>query len=156
MQAGKAKTGNLKGEEVGIVDQITIVGTADPNLQRANVLMRLNRNPVVGDKFSSRHGQKGVLSQLWPDVNMPYAERTGMRPDLIINPHAFPSRMTIGMLIESMGSKAGALTGRNKRTATVLLCVGSIEGYARAASDCCYYWRTCASEVAVCGRRRTD
>ena len=42
---------------------------------------------------------------------MPYAAKTGMRPDLIINPHAFPSRMTIGMLIESMGAKAGALTG---------------------------------------------
>jgi hypothetical protein len=47
----------------------------------------------------------------WPDINMPYAARTGMRPDLIINPHAFPSRMTIGMLLESMGAKAGALTG---------------------------------------------
>jgi DNA-directed RNA polymerase I subunit RPA2 len=47
----------------------------------------------------------------WPDINMPFVAATGMRPDLIINPHAFPSRMTIGMLIESMGAKAGALTG---------------------------------------------
>lgn len=77
--AGKAKTGNLKGEEVGVVDQVAIVGTADPNLQRANILMRLNRNPVIGDKFSSRHGQKGVLSQLWPDINMPFVAKTGMR-----------------------------------------------------------------------------
>ncbi|CAL5224064.1 g6689 [Coccomyxa viridis] len=108
---GKAKTGNLKGEEIGMVDQIAIVGTSDPSLQRANILMRLNRNPVIGDKFSSRHGQKGVLSQQWPDINMPVVASTGMRPDLIINPHAFPSRMTIGMLLESLVSKAGALGG---------------------------------------------
>ena len=77
--AGKAKTGNLKGEEVGMVEQVAIVGTADPSLQRANILMRLNRNPVIGDKFSSRHGQKGVLSQQWPDTDMPFVAATGMR-----------------------------------------------------------------------------
>jgi DNA-directed RNA polymerase I subunit RPA2 len=79
--------------------------------QRANIRMSFNRNPVIGDKFSSRHGQKGVLSIQWPDTDMPYAASTGMRPDLLINPHAFPSRMTIGMLVESMAAKAGALTG---------------------------------------------
>ena len=73
--------------------------------------MRYNRNPVIGDKFSSRHGQKGVLSFQWPDEDMPFCGATGMRPDIIINPHAFPSRMTIGMLVESMASKLGALTG---------------------------------------------
>ena len=77
--AGRAKTGALKGEEVAIVDQVALVGTGGPGLQRANVLLRLNRNPVIGDKFSSRHGQKGVLSQLWPDVNMPFVAATGMR-----------------------------------------------------------------------------
>ena len=77
--SGKAKTGNLKGEEIGMVDQVAIVGTSDPSLQRANILMRLNRNPVIGDKFSSRHGQKGVLSQQWADINMPVVASTGMR-----------------------------------------------------------------------------
>lgn len=69
--AGKSITGALKGEEIAVVDQPAIVGMAEPTLQRANVLLRLKRNPVVGDKYSSRHGQKGVLSQLWPDSNMP-------------------------------------------------------------------------------------
>merc|ERR1712187_237889 len=51
-------------------------------------------------------------SKLWPDIDMPFSARTGMRPDIIINPNAFPSRMTIGMLLESLASKAGALEGK--------------------------------------------
>eukprot|EP00798_Chlamydomonas_sp_ICE-L_P010691 gene10691-12383_t len=145
---GRFKAHKLKGEEVGYVDQITVVGKkGNTLLQQANVKMRFNRNPQTGDKFASRHGQKGVLSVQWPDTDMPYCAATdyrnpqtgdkfashlgqkgvlsvqwpdtgmpycataGMRPDLLINPHAFPSRMTIGMLIESMGAKAGALNG---------------------------------------------
>ncbi|KAL0379916.1 UNVERIFIED_CONTAM: DNA-directed RNA polymerase I subunit [Sesamum angustifolium] len=77
----------------------------------ANIRLRHPRNPIIGDKFSSRHGQKGVCSQLWPDTDMPFSGVTGMRPDLIINPHAFPSRMTIAMLLESIAAKGGALHG---------------------------------------------
>lgn len=73
--------------------------------EQANIRFRHPRNPVIGDKFSSRHGQKGVCSQLWPDIDMPFSGVTGMRPDLIINPHAFPSRMTIAMLLESVAAK---------------------------------------------------
>ena len=57
-------------------------------------------------------GLSSDLSFLWPEEDLPYCERTGVRPDILINPHAFPSRMTIGMLVESMASKAGALSGR--------------------------------------------
>ena len=78
--AGRYKKGKVKGEEVATVEQVALVGAGrQPGAQRANVLLRFNRNPVVGDKFSSRHGQKGVLSQLWPDVDMPFAPATGMR-----------------------------------------------------------------------------
>lgn len=109
-------TSKLKGEEQAVVQQVTLVGKGGRGrkhepVSHANVTLRLNRNPCIGDKFASRAGQKGVLGAQWPDVDMPYCARTGMRPDLLINPHAFPSRMTIGMLLESMASKAGAMGG---------------------------------------------
>lgn len=74
------------------------------------ITMRVPRNPTIGDKFASRHGQKGILSKLWPAEDMPFTE-SGMVPDILFNPHGFPSRMTIGMLIESMAGKSAALHG---------------------------------------------
>ncbi|MEW5309998.1 MAG: hypothetical protein WDW38_001834 [Sanguina aurantia] len=128
--SGKHKAAPLKGEEVGVVDQVTVVGVKGKTneIQKAHIRMRFNRNPVLGDKFASRHGQKGVLSILWPDVNMPFCPSTGIRPDLIINPHAFPSRMTIGMLVESLVSKGGALKGEHVDASPFQRCDGKALG----------------------------
>ncbi|KAF2711605.1 beta and beta-prime subunits of DNA dependent RNA-polymerase [Pleomassaria siparia CBS 279.74] len=101
-----------KEDEVAFVEEVRIIGSEsglDP-CQKISIKLRVPRSPVIGDKFSSRHGQKGVLSQKWPAVDMPFSE-SGIQPDVIINPHAFPSRMTIGMFVESLAGKAGALHG---------------------------------------------
>ncbi|KAF7302187.1 DNA-directed RNA polymerase subunit beta [Mycena indigotica] len=109
---GRTRFAKYKGDEMAIVDQVRMLGSdaGDSELQKIQVTLRITRSPVIGDKFSSRHGQKGVCSQKWPAIDMPFSE-SGMQPDVIINPHAFPSRMTIGMLVESMAGKAGAMHG---------------------------------------------
>jgi DNA-directed RNA polymerase I subunit RPA2 len=101
-----------KEGETTFVEEVRVIGDESGNTpaQMISVKFRVPRSPVIGDKFSSRHGQKGVCSQKWPSIDMPFSE-SGIQPDTIINPHAFPSRMTIGMFVESLAGKAGALHG---------------------------------------------
>jgi len=109
---GEVKPTKHKEKERACVQTVRLIQSnpTTNSLVKVSITLRIPRNPVVGDKFSSRHGQKGVMSSFWEQENMPFSE-SGISPDLIINPHAFPSRMTIGMLVESMAAKAGALHG---------------------------------------------
>lgn len=108
---GVEKSKYYKDLEHSFVESVTVASAQENDLQTlVGAKLRYNRNPVVGDKFSSRHGQKGVMSILWPQTDMPFSEQ-GLTPDIIINPNAFPSRMTIGMLIESLAGKAHCFLG---------------------------------------------
>jgi DNA-directed RNA polymerase II subunit RPB2 len=98
-----------KKGQLGVVDKSFI--TEDEEGKRiAKVRVREVRIPTFGDKFSSRAGQKGTIGMVIPEENMPF-NKNGIRPDIIINPHALPSRMTIGQLIESVVGKACAMHG---------------------------------------------
>ena len=98
-----------KKGQLGVVDK-TFITDGEEGTRIAKVRVREMRIPNIGDKMASRAGQKGTIGLVIPEADMPFT-RDGVRPDLIINPHAIPSRMTIGHLVECIIGKAAAVYG---------------------------------------------
>ena len=98
-----------KKGQLGFVDKTFITETQE-GARLAKVRVRNERIPSIGDKFCSRCGQKGTIGLIIPEENMPFT-KDGLKPDIIINPHALPSRMTIGQLVETLMGKACVMYG---------------------------------------------
>lgn len=100
----------MKHGESGIVDFVLLTENSEGNKQ-VQVRLREMKIPEIGDKFTSRYGQKGIIGLIVPHEDMPFTT-SGVTPDLIFSPHGIPSRMTVAHLLECVAGKTGAMGGR--------------------------------------------
>ncbi|KAL3319114.1 DNA-directed RNA polymerase I subunit RPA2 [Cichlidogyrus casuarinus] len=108
VETNKVFVAKYEGLELAHVEAVSLTGT----LFKATITLRVERRPDIGDKYSSRHGQKGVNSLLVPTADMPWSIHSGITPDIIFNPHGFPTRMTMGMMVEFLAGKSAATYGK--------------------------------------------
>jgi DNA-directed RNA polymerase III subunit RPC2 len=99
----------FRAPEEGVIDRVLLTSTNSEH-RLIKILVRHTRRPELGDKFSSRHGQKGVVGLIAAQEDLPFNEQ-GIVPDMVMNPHGLPSRMTVGKMIELIAGKAGVMDG---------------------------------------------
>lgn len=101
---------SYKGPEPSYIEKVMVSANGEEDFL-IKILLRQTRRPEIGDKFSSRHGQKGVTGLIVDQEDLPFND-FGICPDMVMNPHGFPSRMTVGKTLELLGGKAGLLEGK--------------------------------------------